>query len=195
MKKSLTLKRTLLVLACLAMVLVAGVTLAACGGPGTNDYITEGENASFSNSDVKFNNASDFQLVYQGNNHYIAQGTAAIMDKDQAAAWGTVEGSKYVVVNVKMGAGSTSIVGWRNAETKDTAFTQKEINGSLIKNSSAKNETKNYILALSDGETPRHEDLQIWRIEVTPATEEGAEAQETIVYTIDFSALYTTNAE
>ena len=117
------------------------------------------------------------------------------MDKDQAAAWGTVEGSKYVVVNVKMGAGSTSIVGWRNAETKDTAFTQEEIDDSLIKNSSAKNETKNYILALSDGETPRHEDLQIWRIEVTPATEEGAEAQETIVYTIDFSALYTTNAE
>ena len=53
MKKSLTLKRTLLALACLAMVLVAGVTLAACGGPGTNDYITKGENASFSNSDVK----------------------------------------------------------------------------------------------------------------------------------------------
>ena len=189
MKKSLTLKRTLLALACITMVLVAGVTHVACGGPGTNDYITEGENASFSNSDVKFNNASDFQLVYQGNNHYVAQGTAAIMDKDQAAAWGTVEGSKYVVVNVKMGAGSTSIVGWRNAETKDTAFTQKEIDGSLIKNSSAKNETKNYILALSDGDAFIHEDLKVWRIEVTPAASEG-ETVEPVYYTIDFSALY-----
>lgn len=190
MKKSLSIKRALTTFACLVMVLIAGLTLAACGGTESNEYITPGSNASFSSApDVKYNNASDFALTYKGNNHYEATGSAAVMDATQASTWGTVEGSKYVVVNVKMGEGSTAIIGWRSVENKDNAFEESEIDGTNIKTSTAANDTKNYILALSDGDAFRHEDLKVWRIEVTPAASEG-ETVEPVYYTIDFSALY-----
>ena len=90
-----------------------------------------------------------------------------------------------MVVTVKIGAGSNAIIGWRNNETKNKAFVEDEIDGSLIKRSTAKNDTKNYILAVTDGETPRHPDLKVWRIEVTEK-----DATEAKVYTVDFSALY-----
>ena len=187
MNKSLTLKKVQIFAVCIFMALIVLLSFTACGEK-SNDYITVGKDASFSGSDVKFNNAKDFELVYLGDNKYEAKGSPAIMTSEQASAWGTVEGSKYVVINVKMGAGSTSIVGWRNVDTQDNAFEQSEIDGSLIKNSSAKNDTKNYILALSDGEIERHPDLKIWRIEVTPASSDGQ--AEKVVYTIDFSAMY-----
>lgn len=89
MKKALSIKRALTTFACLVMVLIAGLTLAACGGTESNDYITPGLNASFSSEpDVKYNNASDFALTYKGNNHYEATGSAAVMDATQASTWG-----------------------------------------------------------------------------------------------------------
>ena len=181
MKRSL--KSLISMFAVVAILLVAGMTLTSCGG--VNDYITPSRGASFSGSDVKFTNASDFSLTYQGDNKYEANGSANTMSKEQASAWGTVEGSKYVVLNVKMGVDGSAIIGWRNKETADKPFEESEIDGSLIKRSTASNETKNYILAISDGDTYRHEELPIWRIEVTEK-----DATETKVFTVDFSKLY-----
>ena len=60
--------------AVVAILLVAGITLTSCGGG--NSYITPSDGASFSGSDVKFTNASDFSLTYQGDNKYEANGSA-----------------------------------------------------------------------------------------------------------------------
>ena len=165
--------------------LAFAVCFAFVGCGMQNDYITASTGAKFSGVVTEFKNAEDFKLVYLGDNNYKAEGSANTMNAEQASAWGTVEGSKFVVVNVKMGVGGTSIVGWRSEATKDTAYEPSEIDGSLIKNSTAANETKNYILALSDGTTPRHPELKVWRIEVTEK-----DATEMVAYTIDFSALY-----
>lgn len=181
MKRSL--KSLISLFAVVAILFVAGITLSACGGG--NNYITPSDGASFSGSDVKFTNASDFSLRYLGDNKYEANGSANTMTAEQASTWGTVEGSKYVVLNVKMGVDGSAIIGWRDAETADKAFEESEIDGTLIKRSTASNETKNYILALTDGDTYRHEEFPVWRIEVTEK-----DATETKVFTVDFSKLY-----
>ena len=68
----------------------------------------------------------------------------------------------------------------------NTPYSQEEIDGTFIKNSTtAKSETKNFILALSDGDTPRHPDFKIWRIEVTEQ-----DATEFKAFTVDFTDLY-----
>lgn len=179
-------KKVLKVFALIIMALTCLVTIPACNETPTNDYITANTTgASFSGSDVVYKNADNFKLVYKGDNHYVAEGSASVMTEEQATTWGTVVGSKFMVVTVKIGAGSNAIIGWRNNETKNKAFVEDEIDGSLIKRSTAKNDTKNYILAVTDGETPRHPDLKVWRIEVTEK-----DATEAKVYTVDFSALY-----
>lgn len=173
------------ILVCFALIAVSLVGLYACGTP-TNDYITANTTgASFSGSDVVYKNAEDFQVIYKGDNHYELQGSASAMTQEQATTWGTVENSKFVVLNIKMGAGANAIIGWRNSDTMNTPYTESEIDGSFIKRSTSKNESKNYILAITDGETPRHPENKIWRIEVTPK-----DSTETVSYTVDFSNLY-----
>lgn len=179
-------KKVLKVFALIIMALTCIVAIPACNKTPTDDYITANTTgASFSGSDVVYKNANDFKLVYKGDNHYVAEGSASIMTEEQATTWGTVAGSKFIVVTIKMGAESNAIIGWRNEETKNNAFSEDEIDGTLIKKSSAKNDTKNYILAITDGDTPRHSDLKVWRIEVTQK-----DATEAKAYTVDFSALY-----
>ncbi len=178
-------KKFLSGIACCVMILFAGLCLAACGGAPTNDYITPSAGASFSGSAVKFANASDFTLEYKGKNNYVAKGSVNTMTAEQATAFGTTEGSKFVVINVKMGKDSTAVVGWRTAENATTKFEENEIDGALVKSVTAQNETKNFVLALSEGQNAVHEENQIWRIEV-----KAAESEEFVSYTIDFSAFY-----
>ena len=180
-------KKLLKVIMCFTMVLFAGVALVGCGGAQTNDYITPAVSASIEGSSVKFANANDFSLEYKGKNHYVAKGSAVVMSAEQASAFGTSEGSKFVVVNVKTGKDASFVAGWRTAENKDTKFEQSEIDGVLVKNGSAKNDTKNFILALSEGQNAVHEDSQIWRVEV-----KGAGSEDVVSYTIDFSSFFQT---
>lgn len=184
-KRRKYMKKFLTSCACLMMILVGGIALSACQTTQTNSYITVSDGASFSGSEVEFKNADNFKLEYKGNNHYVATGSASTMTAEQATTWGTVEGSKFIVVKVKMGKEGNAIIGWRSAETADKQFEDEEIDGSLIKRSTSKNETKNYILAISDGDEARHPELTTWRIEVTEK-----DATESVAYTIDFSALY-----
>ena len=178
-------KRILKIFMCLTLIIVSAYGLCACGTE-QNDYITANTSgASFSGSDVVFKNSDDFKVVYKGENHYVLEGSASVMSEEQATAWGTVVNSKYVVLTVKMGEGANAIIGWRNADTMSTPYTEEEIDGSTIKRSTSKTATKNYILAISDGETLRHPDLKIWRIEVTEK-----DATEAKIYTVDFSNLY-----
>ncbi len=175
-------KKFISVLACLAILFVGGVSLAACGQ--TNDYITAEHKATI--SEVEFANDASFKLNYKGDNHYVAEGKAATMTEEQAKAWGTEKGSKYVVVTVKAGKDSEAVYGWRATDKSGDEFKDNEIDGSLIKKSTVAGESEDFVLALTDGETARHSEAQVWRVEVT-----GKDAKEAEVYTIDFSALYT----
>lgn len=193
--KSLSLKKSFTIFALISMVILAALTLGACGGPGVNNYITPGSNASFSSApDVKYNNAAGFTLEYLGNNNYKAIGTLAEMDATQAKTWGNVqEGAKYCVLNIKMGKDSSALIGWRSVEDKDKAFTEEETNTQEnkdnIKKISSSNETKNMILAITDGTNDRYPDMPIWRIQITPK-----DSEEVITYTVDFSNLLTAKA-
>lgn len=178
-------KRILKLFMCLTLLIVSAYGLCACGTEPDDYIIANTSGASFSGSDVVFSNADDFKVVYKGDNHYVLEGSASTMNAEQATTWGTLENSKYVVLTVKMGEGANAIIGWRNADTMKTPYTEEEIDGSTIKRSTSKNATKNYILAISDGETLRHPDLKVWRIEVTEK-----DATNTKIYTVDFSNLY-----
>lgn len=178
-------KKILSICACLAMVLVGGLTLAACCG-NENDYITAGNNASLAGSSVVFQNAEGFELVYDGDNHYTASGSTNVMNAEQSAETSYAENSKFVVVNVKTEKDATSVVGWRNNENKDTAFSDEEKAGEGIIQTTSANDTKNFIIVLSDGDTYLHAENTIWRIEVS------VEGEEMVAYTIDLSSLYVT---
>ncbi len=180
-------KKFLSVMACLVMVLVGGVALAACG-PKTNDFITVSEEGGYFDAapEVKYMNTDTFKLEYKGNNHYVATGDAAVMDATQAATWGTVEGSKYVVIDVKLAEGEMAYIGWKSAEDADVAFTEDDIDGTTNKKSEGDEgaTVKNYILALSDGDVERHPELTTWRFQIEVGDEK-------VAYTIDFSAFYS----
>ena len=176
------------VFAIMLLLVACFVAMPACGEtPPQNDYISANTSgSSFSGSDVVYKNADDFKLEYLGDNNYKAVGSASRMTEEQATTWGTVANSKFIVISVKMGVGGKAIIGWRNSETMNTPYSQEEIDGTFIKNSTtAKSETKNFILALSDGDTPRHPDFKIWRIEVTEQ-----DATEFKAFTVDFTELY-----
>ncbi len=194
-----TLKKTFSILFCLVFLFLAGFLLVGCNETETNDYITVGSDASFTNyQDVKFYNSSDLTITYQGNNHYTIEGSASIMTEEQATAYSTEtgvsvgNGALYIVLNVKTGKGATEVVGWRSEEEKDVAFTEGEIGINYVTTATSANETKNFILVIHSGVNFLHENAQIWRIEVTTAVEEG-ETTETVVYTVDFSDLYNVN--
>lgn len=185
--KSLTMKRFLSIFACVVMVLVGGVLLASCGGTKTNDNVV----ATPTDETVEFQgltdwkNADDFKLTYLGDNNYKAEGSAAIMTAEQGEKWGSVaEGSKYVIISIKMETGATLLTGWRTSA--DEGFgegegSHKDYNGVEGK--------KEFVLGLTNGGTPLHTEDRVWRCEVTNPVEEG-ETSTTVVYTIDFSALF-----
>lgn len=182
-------KKILSLMACMVMVLVGGVALAACGGK-TNDTVTPTNTdkvVTFAGFD-NWKNTDDFALKYLGDNKYEATGSAATMTAEQGQAWGSVaEGSKYVILSIKMETGATMVTGWR--ENADQGFGEGE--GSN-KTYSGTEGVKEFVLGLSNGETPLHAENPVWRIELkAPQAEGSTEASETVVYTIDFSALYT----
>ena len=179
-------KKFLSVMACMVMILVSAIALTACGAPQINSYITPSTGANLAGSEVEYKNSRDFTLQYKGKNHYVAKGTANTMTEAQAAEMSTSAGAKFVVLNVNMGINADATVGWRNEETKNVAFEAAEIDGQLIKSVYSENETKNFILVLSDGTSMNHETLKIWRIEVRKA-----DSEEVAVYTIDFSEFYS----
>lgn len=174
-------KKLISVLACLAIVLVGGISLAACGqtyNVTVPDKTTIGQ--------VEFANDASFKLNYKGDNHFVAEGKAANMTEEQAKAWGTVKDSKFVVVSVNGGKDSELVFGWKAADKSDEAFKENEINGDLIKKETLTDDAEDFVLALSDGQTERHPELKVWRVEV-----KEKDAEESTAYTIDFSALYS----
>lgn len=182
MKKSISLKSILAVALCLALVLMAGFILTACGEKKTNNDIVP-TNHETELGGAMFNNSSDFELKYLGDNKYQANGSAATMDADQAAAFGYAEGSWYVIVSVKMEVGSTIVSGWKSVDTADVAFTEGEGKNTVYEGVEG---VKEYVLGLTNGDEMIHADAPVWRIEVTAPNAETATS-----YTIDFSSFYT----
>ena len=188
MKKSLTLKTVLAIFACVAMILVAGLTLAACGEK-TNDSVAltpTSKVVDFGNRQ-DWQNSDDVTLKYLGDNKYEVTGTPATMSAEQGAAYGGLtEGSKYVLLSIKMEVGSTIVSGWKTTETADVAFGEGEGKDTTYDGVEG---VKEYVLGLTNGEEALHADAPVWRIEITAPVEEG-ETATTTVYTIDFSAIY-----
>lgn len=182
-------KKFLSIMACMVMVLVGGVALAACGNNKPKD-VTATETSkvvTFAGLD-SWKNSDDFGLEYLGNNKYKAKGSAASMTAEEGEKWGNVaEGSKYVILSIKMEKGSTMKTGWKSVETADVAFAEGE--GSN-KTYSGEEGVKEFILGISNGETALHAENPVWRVELKAPQTEGQTEVETVVYTIDFSALY-----
>ena len=81
------------------MILVAGITLAACGEK-TNDNVvlTDTSKVVQFGGREDWKNSRDVSLKYLGDNKYEVTGTPSTMSAEQAAAYGGVtEGSKYVI--------------------------------------------------------------------------------------------------
>lgn len=196
--KKLTLKSVLSIIACVAIVLVAGFALTACCGQDVNEdlFATKQETEINFAGRTDWKNADDFTITYEGESdgayHFVASGSASTMSAEQGTAWGNVdEGSKYVIVTIKMEPKSTIISGWRSADEQNKAFVESEIDGTNIKETSYNGVVgeKEYVLGLTNGEIALHADAPIWRAEVTSPAVEGEE-QTVAIYTVDFSSFF-----
>ena len=170
-------KRILSFIACVAIVLVGGVSIAGCGQ--TMQVYPAGE-VSFEGSQIKYSNASNFTLTHLGDGKFEANGDASTMTAEQADEFwrGTAhEGDKYVVITVNTGAQST--VKYGAVATEDEKLGQ--VNNPVVKEiTTDENETTvDFILRLENSQKP------FWRVEVTEKDAETATS-----YVVDFTKLY-----
>lgn len=192
--KSKTLKSVMTIAVCVALILLAGFVLTACGdketAPTYNIYATdkaipfgtqtiEGEgDEEPTEVDVMWENTDDFALALIEGNDFKATGTPGQMSAIQATAWGTTEGSYYVIVSVKMDLESSLKTGWVTVEDKNVAFDDEH----PTKTYAGTEGVKEYVLGIS-GSNIDHTAAPVWRIEVTSP----AEGAEMVAYTIDFT--------
>ena len=191
---NLTLKRGVTAVVCLVMALMICLTLSACGEQDVNDnlFATKQDTQVSFGGRNDWKNSDDFTITYEGNDHFVASGSASTMSAEQGTAWGNLdEGSEYVIVTIKMAVGSNIISGWRSTDEQNKAFVESEIDGTNIKETSYNGVVgeKEYVLGLTNGDEPLHADAPIWRAEVTSPAVEGEE-QTTTVYTVDFSSFF-----
>lgn len=191
---NLTLKRGVTAVVCLVMALMICLTLSACCGQDVNGnlFATKQDTQVSFGGRNDWKNSDDFTITYEGNDHFVASGSASTMSAEQGTAWGNVdEGSKYVIVTIKMEPKSTIISGWRSADEQNNAFVESEIDGTNIKETSYNGVVgeKEYVLGLTNGEIALHADAPIWRAEVTSPAVEGEE-QTVAIYTVDFSSFF-----
>lgn len=191
---NLTLKRGVTAVVCLVMVLMICLTLSACGEQDVNDnlFATKQDTQVSFGGRNDWKNSDDFTITYEGNDHFVASGSASTMSAEQGTAWGNLdEGSEYVIVTIKMAVGSNIISGWRSTDEQDKAFEESEIDGVNIKRTSYNGVVgeKEYVLGLTNGDEPLHADAPIWRAEVTSPAVEGEETS-VAVYTVDFSSFF-----
>ncbi len=191
---NLTLKRGVTAVVCLVMALMICLTLSACGEQDVNDnlFATKQDTQVSFGGRNDWKNSDDFTITYEGNDHFVASGSASTMSAEQGTAWGNLdEGSEYVIVTIKMAVGSNIISGWRSTDEQNKAFVESEIDGTNIKETSYNGVVgeKEYVLGLTNGEIALHADAPIWRAEVTSPAVEGEE-QTTTVYTVDFSSFF-----
>ena len=136
---NLTLKRGVTAVVCLVMALMICLTLSACGEQDVNDnlFATKQDTQVSFGGRNDWKNSDDFTITYEGNDHFVASGSASTMSAEQGTTWGNVdEGSKYVIVTIKMEPKSTIISGWRSADEQNNAFVESEIDGTNIKETS-----------------------------------------------------------
>ena len=191
---NLTLKRGVTAVVCLVMVLMICLTLSACGEQDVNDnlFATKQDTQVSFGGRNDWKNSDDFTITYEGNDHFVASGSASTMSAEQGTAWGNLdEGSEYVIVTIKMEVGSNIISGWRSTDEQNKAFEESEIDGVNIKRTSYNGVVgeKEYVLGLTNGDEPLHADAPIWRAEVTSPAGEGEETS-VAVYTVDFSSFF-----
>ena len=191
---NLTLKRGVTAVVCLVMALMICLTLSACGEQDVNDnlFATKQDTQVSFGGRNDWKNSDDFTITYEGNDHFVASGSASTMSAEQGSAWGNLdEGSEYVIVTIKMEVGSNIISGWRSTDEQNKAFEESEIDGVNIKRTSYNGVVgeKEYVLGLTNGDEPLHADAPIWRAEVTSPAVEGEETS-VAVYTVDFSSFF-----
>ena len=200
--KSKVSKSFLTVIACIALVVLAGFVLTACGEKTTNekpdiyatDYVVNfGGNDALEIPSANFENTDDFALevVDAKTNAYKAVGSAAVMSEAQSAAFygGATEyaGSHYIILSIKMETGSTIRRAW--VENADVALTDDDKASSYTGTEGV----REYLLCIDGNYVDAdHTAEPVWKIEVTSPVEEGSEEEPTVVtYTIDFSEMIT----
>ncbi len=180
-------KKTIIML--LAVMMLFAFTACNNGTPRPGDELTLDDNATMANGTVNFKNSDSTVLSKVSGNNYKVTGVLAKMNAAQATAWGTVEGSQYVALEIPTGVDATTRRGWVSAadaaksELDDSAF--KVMNDSKVL--SKDDATWGMILAVTTGDTPRTdiEGNYVWRVEIT---EDG---KDTVIYTVDMSAYFT----
>ncbi len=116
-------KKLLSIMACLAILLVGGLTLASCGEP----MAVRLASGDVTISAQKFNNGDKLKIAKDKENTFVVSGTANTLTEDQAKVWGGTtkyKGKAYVIVEVDFKAGSkveyTGVLGDNKTSTNDT---------------------------------------------------------------------------
>lgn len=114
-------KKFLTSLTCLVLVIIAGVSLVACGEP----HPVRLASGDVSLSQQIFKNDKSLKLTKSKENEYVVSGTASTLDANQAKLWSSsYEGKAYVVVEIDLNAGAkaeyTGVLGDKKTSTNDT---------------------------------------------------------------------------
>lgn len=178
--KTKTFKSVMTIAACVALILLAGFVLTACGSKAdiyATDYVVE--NWGIKGYETDFENTDDFKLEKVDGNNYKAVGTPATFTAEQAAAFGGVtETDHFVIISIKMETGSTIRRAWVSRDEMDVALTEEDDASPYTGTEGV----REYLLWIDD-----HADAPVWRIEVTAPVADGEEAGDPVVYTIDFT--------
>lgn len=156
-------KKIVSVLACMVMVLVGGVTLAACGGtpaPGMITPVTE----TVTLGSVDFRNSDTFKIAMGKENNFVASGDASKFTAEQVAAFGSNHssvGQGYIVVRVNANVGDTMKFAFVTEEKADEKL--GDVVPNVIKQVTVTEDgdENTFILNVSTGK-----EKGFWRVEV-----------------------------
>ena len=117
-------KKLLSIMACLAILLVGGLTLASCG----ETMAVRLASGDVTISEQKFNNGDNLKIAKDKNeNSFVVSGTANTLTEDQAKVWGGTtkyKGKAYVIVELDLKAGAkaeyTGVMGDKKTNTNST---------------------------------------------------------------------------
>lgn len=168
-------KRFLSIMAGIAVAVVGGVALSACGQMN-NNFITS-KMGDVELGGTNFSNPATFSVNYVGDNKYEASGDVSVMSAEQANAFwaGTAkEGDNYVVLSIKFDVGSTIVYGF---DVENVNF--EEPDGTAVKkftNNTDEDDTLDLILRVN-------EEKKTFKV---VDTEKDADS---VTYTVDMSKL------
>lgn len=185
-----TMKSIIAVVACIAIMLVAGFVMTACGG--TSEKLTKSDTVNFNGA--TFDNTNDLTLTKNSKtNIYEVTGTLAKMNDSQIRAWfGLAEDADtstytayYACITIDMAENSMTKRGWIATQNTDQMLTEDNCVRYKYKSSSG---SLDLVLGfIPQGDSYDLSATPIFRVEVEAPVANGEEPVEPEIYMIDFS--------